>query len=55
VPAGAGDKRPFGSAWSDFVAHCPALAARPLRPADLPAEIAQLERLLAKVDLRHVA
>jgi hypothetical protein len=55
VPGADCDQRHFGCAWFDFVAHCPALAATPLRPADLPAEIAQMERLLADTELRDVA
>jgi hypothetical protein len=49
------ENRFFGSAWTDFVAQCSSLAAAPLRPAELPGEIAQLERLLAEAALRHVA
>ncbi len=45
----------FGRSWAGFMARCPALAAAPVLPADLPAEIAQLESILAKADVPNAA
>jgi hypothetical protein len=45
----------FGSSWAAFLARSPDLAATPLRPSDLPAEIAMLENLLMEKAVRHVA
>jgi hypothetical protein len=48
-------ERHFGSSWTAFEARHTGLAAVPLRPSDLPGEIAQLEHLLTQQVARHVA
>jgi len=45
----------FGSNWLRFLAHCQHLAASQVPPADLPREIAKLERMIAQRTDRHVA
>ncbi|WP_428332826.1 glycosyltransferase [Novosphingobium sp.] len=45
----------FGAAWAKFLARNSELAAQPLRPCDLPDEIARIEHLLATHDVRDVA
>jgi hypothetical protein len=40
-------ERHFGASWAAFLARRTDLSALPLHPADLPGEIAKLERLLS--------